>query len=140
MSMFEKIIYNNIVIALIVHKDYKQEGIQFLSSKEDSLQLGYMKRPKGYQITPHIHKPVQRVTIGTQEILFIKKGKIRIDFYSNDRLFLESRILSAGDTVLLVGAGHGIEFLEEAEIIEVKNGPFIEGADKERFKGDREHK
>lgn len=133
--MIEKIIHNNTVIALIIYKDYKQEGIQFLSPNEYSLQLGYMTRPKGYQVLPHIHNPVRRNTIGTQEVLFIKKGGIRIDFYSFEQVFLESRKLFAGDIILLAGAGHGIEVLKEAEIVEVKNGPFIEGVDKGRFKG-----
>lgn len=133
--MIEKIVHNNIVIALILYKEYKQEGISFLSPNEYSLQLGYMTRPKGYQISPHIHNPVKRNTIGTQEVLFIKSGEIRIDFYSFEQSFLESRKLSAGDIILLAGAGHGIEVLQEAEIIEVKNGPFIDGADKGRFKG-----
>jgi len=136
--MIEKIIHNNIVIAIIIRKDYKQEGIQFLSPQEYSLQLGYMTRPKGYQISPHIHNSVQRNTVGTQEVLFIKNGKVRIDFYSFEQLLLESRQLSAGDIILLAGAGHGIEVIQEAEIIEVKNGPFIESADKDRFKGKRD--
>ena len=133
--MIEKIIHNNTVIALIIYKDYKQDGIQFLSPNEYSLQLGYMTRPKGYQVLPHIHNPVHRNTIGTQEVLFIKRGEIRIDFYSFEQVFLESRKLSAGDIILLAGAGHGIEVLKEAEIVEVKNGPFIEGVDKGRFEG-----
>src|SRR3989338_8008797 len=109
--MIEKIIHNNIVIAIIIRKDYKQEGIQFLSPQEYSLQLGYMTRPKGYQISPHIHNSVQRNTVGTQEVLFIKNGKVRIDFYSFEQLLLESRQLSAGDIILLAGAGHGIEVI-----------------------------
>ena len=95
--MIEKIIHNDIVIALIIYKGYKQDGIQFLSPNEYSLQLGYMTRPKGYQVLPHIHNPVHRNTIGTQEVLFIKSGEIRIDFYSFEQIFLESRKLSAGD-------------------------------------------
>lgn len=133
--MIEKIIHKNIVIALIIYNGYKQEGIQFLSPNEYSLQLGFMTRPKGYQILPHTHNPVHRNTIGTQEVLFIKSGEIRIDFYSFEQVYLESRKLSSGDIILLAGAGHGIEVLKEAEIVEVKNGPFIEGADKGRFEG-----
>ncbi|OGC04129.1 hypothetical protein A2276_05895 [candidate division WOR-1 bacterium RIFOXYA12_FULL_43_27] len=135
--MLENIIHNDTVIAIIVYKDHKQEGIQFLSPNKYPLQLGYMTRPNGYRISPHIHNPVHRNTIGTQEVLFIKSGEIRIDFYSFEQEFLESRKLSAGDTILLAGAGHGIEVLQEAEIIEVKNGPYIEGADKGRFEGKR---
>jgi hypothetical protein len=131
--MIEKIIHKNIVIALIIYKLYKQDGIKFLSPKDYSLQLGYMTRLKGYNITPHIHNPVHRNTVGTQEVLFIKSGKIRVDFYSFKQRYLKSRILSAGDIILLAGAGHGIEVLRKAEIVEIKNGPFMEGTDKGRF-------
>jgi len=70
-------------------------------------------------------------------VLFIKSGKIRIDFYSFDKVYLESRELAAGDIILLAGAGHGIEVLEETTLVEVKNGPYIDGFDKGRFEGKR---
>jgi len=135
--MIEKVMHDNKVIALIIYKEYQQRGIEFLSPNEYSLQLGYMTRPKGYKVVPHTHHAVHRNTVGTQEVLFIKKGEIRIDFYSFEQEFLESRKLCAGDIILLAGAGHGIEVLKEASIIEVKNGPYIKGADKGRFKGKR---
>ncbi len=135
--MIEQIVYDNTIVAIIVYKNYQTEGIKFLTPDEFSLQLGFMQRPAGYQIVPHIHNPVHRHSIGTQEVLFIKSGVIRVDFYSFEQVYLESRDLSAGDFILLAGAGHGIEVLEDATIVEVKNGPFIEGADKGRFEGKR---
>ena len=123
------------VIAIIVYRDYHVDGIKFLSPDNFSLQLGHMSRPAGYQVVPHIHNPVHRHTIGTQEVLFIKKGVVRVDFYALDQRHLDSRQLSAGDLIMLAGAGHGIEVLEDASIVEVKNGPFVEGADKGRFDG-----
>jgi len=133
--MIETIVDNETIVAIILYKNYKQDGIKFLSPNDFALQLGYMSRPKGYQVVPHIHNPVQRNTIGTQEVLFIKSGLIRIDFYSFKQHYLGSRELSEGDVILFAGAGHGIEVLQDATIIEVKNGPFIEGADKGRFEG-----
>jgi hypothetical protein len=135
--MIEKIVHDNTVIAIIVYKNYQTEGIKFLSPAEFALQLGFMQRQAGYQIVPHIHNPVHRHSIDTQEVLFIKSGVIRIDFYSYEQVYLESRELSAGDFILLAGAGHGIEVLEDATIVEVKNGPFIAEADKGRFEGKR---
>ena len=135
--MPESIMHAGSIIAIIVRRDYEVNGINFLSPNDFSLQLGYMKRPQGYQVVPHVHNPVQRQTIGTQEVLFIRHGRIRIDFYSFEENYLESRELSEGDLVLFAGAGHGIEILQEASILEVKNGPYIEGADKGRFVGNR---
>lgn len=133
MNYTEEIIHNNKVIALIIYKGYKQDGVKFFSPKEYLLQLGYMKHPEGYRVAPHTHNAIQRNTTGTQELFFIQSGEIRIDFYSQEHLFLESRKLSAGDIVLLVSGGHGLQVIKEAVIFEVKNGPYVDGADKGRF-------
>jgi hypothetical protein len=138
--MIEKIIHDDIVIAIIIYNNYRieQNSIGFVSPHDYLLQLGYMNRPVGYKVIPHIHNPVRRETYGTQEVLFIKEGRILIEFYSYERVYLESRELSSGDVVLLCGAGHGITMLEPTIMIEVKNGPFIEGADKGRFEGKKD--
>lgn len=133
--MIEIINYKEETIAIIVRKDYHKEGIEFITPDYFSLQLGHMTRPSGYKVIPHTHNPVRRETIGTQEVLFIKSGVVQVDFYSFDQVYLESRDLAAGDLILLAGAGHGISVLETATIVEVKNGPFVEGADKGRFEG-----
>lgn len=71
----------------------------------------------------------------TQEVLFIKKGKLRVDFYDDDEQYIESRILEAGDVILLVSGGHGFTVIEEVEMIEVKQGPYSGDEDKKRFPG-----
>lgn len=134
-ELIETIQWKDQIIALIIRGGYDVPGIKFLSPNEFSLQLGHMRRPAGYQVVPHTHNPVVRTTTGTQEVLFLKKGVIRIDFYTVDQEYVESREMRAGDLILLAGAGHGIDVIEEATIVEVKNGPFIEGADKGRFEG-----
>ncbi len=135
--MIEKIVHDSIVIGIIIYSGHHipENNIEFISPHDYLLQLGVMNRPQGYKVIPHIHNAVRRETFGTQEVLFIKEGRILIDFYSYEREYLESRELSAGDVVLLCGAGHGITMLEPTIMIEVKNGPFIEGADKGRFEG-----
>lgn len=138
--MIETICHNNQVIGIIMYNNHDIENneIEFVSPQDYLLQLGYMNRPGGYKVIPHIHNPVRRETYGTQEVLFIKEGRILIDFYSYEHIYLESRELSAGDIILLCGAGHGITMLEPTKMIEVKNGPFIEGADKGRFEGKKD--
>jgi len=92
-----------------------------------------MKRPAGYIIKPHVHNIVERKVEYTQEVLFIKKGKVRVDFYDDERNYLKSIILEEGDVILLAHGGHGFEMLEETEIIEVKQGPYAGEMDKVRF-------
>ena len=123
------------LLAIIVSNRFSRPGIHFLTDNDLSQQLAYMQHPVGKQIQPHVHNPVPREVHYTQEVLFIKRGKLRVDFYDEQQNYLESRILEAGDTILLATGGHGFEVLEELEMIEVKQGPYAGENDKTRFEG-----
>ena len=131
----ESIIYHGQLLAIIIWHQFNKPGIHFFTPDELSQQLAYMRHPTVKIIEPHVHNPVVREVQYTQEALFIKKGKLRIDFYNNQQEYLESRILEAGDVILLVTGGHGFEVLEEIEMIEVKQGPYVGEQDKTRFIG-----
>lgn len=133
--MIEQITHHNQLLALIVSHRFNQPGIHFFTPNDLSQQLAYMHHPTGKIIPPHIHNPVAREVMYTQEVLFIKTGKLRVDFYADPQHYLESRILEAGDVILLVTGGHGFEVLEEIEMIEVKQGPYVGDRDKTRFVG-----
>jgi hypothetical protein len=133
--MPETIVYDQQTLALILRSSFSRPGIHFLTPDTFSQQLGYMKRQAGYAIAPHDHNAVPRVIEWTQEVLFIKSGRVRLDLYAPEsREYLESRILETGDVVLLAHGGHGLVMLEESEIVEVKQGPYAGEADKTRFK------
>lgn len=131
--MIDRILHGNRLLALILRAGYRAEGIQFFTPDEFSQQLGYMNRGRGYVIPPHVHNPVAREVQYTKEVLFIKSGKVRVDFYDDEQNYLESRVLSAGDVILLAYGGHGFEMLEQTEMIEVKQGPYAGESDKTRF-------
>jgi hypothetical protein len=131
--MIENILHNEQLISVIIRSQYNAEGIKFFTPDDFSQQLAYMNREKGYVIPPHVHNPVKREVSYTQEVLFIKSGKVRVDYFSDDKNYLESRILNQGDVVLLSGGGHGFYMLEDSEIIEVKQGPYAGDKDKTRF-------
>lgn len=133
--MLEPINHNGQMLALILRAEYRAEGIKFFTPDEFSQQLGYMNRPRGYVIPPHVHNPVAREVHFTKEVLFIKSGSVRVDFYDDCQNYLESRVLNQGDVVLLAYGGHGFEMLEASEIIEVKQGPYAGDTDKTRFDG-----
>ncbi len=133
--MIEQITHQNQLLALIVSHRFNQPGIHFFTPNELSQQLAYMHHPTGKIIQPHVHNPVPRQVTYTQEVLFIKKGKLRVDFYNDQQEYLDSRILEPGDVILLVTGGHGFEVLEEIEMIEVKQGPYVGEQDKTRFTG-----
>jgi len=133
--MIEEIFVRDRALALILRVSYCSQGIKFFTPSDFSQQLGYMNRPSGYVIPPHVHNPVPREVQYTKEVLFIKSGRVRVDFYDDDQIYQESRVLETGDVILLAYGGHGFEMLEPTEIIEVKQGPYAGNKDKTRFEG-----
>ena len=133
---YEEIKHKGKLIAVIVRSNYASDSIMFFSPPTLSQQLGYLPHKKGSVIKPHIHKQVDRKVTLTQEVLFIKKGRILANLYTEDKKHIASRELSAGDVILLCSGGHGFKILEDIEMIEVKQGPYSgKGNDKEVFEG-----
>jgi hypothetical protein len=131
--VIEYIKYQDRLLSVIIRRSFQENGIVFFTPDDFSQQLGYMNRPKDYEIPPHVHNLVPRTVTLTQEVLFIKSGKIRVDFYDNAKIYLESRVLLEGDVILLADGGHGFKMLEQSEMIEVKQGPYCGEMDKVRF-------
>jgi hypothetical protein len=121
------------ILAVIVRNDFREPGITFFTDNELSQQMGFMRHPVGKVIEPHVHNHISRSVNFTQEALFIRSGKIRVDFYSEAQKYLFSHVLESGDVILLISGGHGFEILEEVEMIEVKQGPYAGDRDKTRF-------
>jgi len=135
MQQLEEVKKKNKLLAMIIRNDYSCNGVDFITPNEYSQQVAYMHHPAGKTIDAHIHNLVHRNVVMTQEVLFIKKGVLRVDFYDEYEDYLESRNLHAGDVILLISGGHGFRVLEEVEMIEVKQGPYAGEEDKKRFVG-----
>ena len=133
LPLIEHVEHGALTIAVIVRHNYRKDGIEFFTPGSFSQQIGYMNRPQGYVIAPHVHTPVPREVQYTNEVLFIKSGRLRVDFYTAEQAYLESTVLETGDVILLAQGGHGFEMLEPTEIIEVKQGPYAGELDKRRF-------
>ncbi len=133
MDFVETVAAEGSTLALIVRGSINRPGISFFTPNDFSQQLAYMQHPAGKAIVPHVHKAVQRDVTKTLEVLFIRKGRLRVDFYTEARQYVESRVLGAGDVILLVAGGHGFEVLEPLEMFEVKQGPYAGDADKTRI-------
>ena len=133
--MIEEITHQDRPLAIIISGDFSAPGIHFFTPSHFSQQLAFIHHPAGKIIPAHVHNHVVREVHYTQEVLFIKRGKLRVDFYADQERYLESRILQAGDVILLADGGHGFEVLDEVEMIEVKQGPYSGEGDKTRFDG-----
>jgi mannose-6-phosphate isomerase-like protein (cupin superfamily) len=131
--MVEEVKKDDELFAVIVRASFTKEGVNFFTPNDFSQQLAYMSHPVGKVIEPHVHNPVKREVFFTKEVLFIRKGKVRVDFYTEDKEYVLSKVLCQGDVILLSSGGHGFEVLEELEMIEVKQGPYAGDQDKTRF-------
>ena len=129
----ESIIHGLEPIALIVRAGYEETGIRFFTPANFSQQLALLKHPPGHKIAPHVHNMVFRQVLFTQEVLIIRRGKVKVNLYATDKALIGSRILESGDLILLCGGGHSLEFLQETVMVEVKQGPYAGDGDKTRF-------
>lgn len=120
-------------IALIIRADYDEPGIKFFTPGSFSQQVAYMKHPQGHKIAAHHHNMITRQVLYTQEVLFVRHGRLNVKLYTSDREYIGHRILGSGDLILLCGGGHSFEMLEDTAMIEVKQGPYAGDGDKTRF-------
>jgi hypothetical protein len=119
--------------ALIIKKKRKftKKGVDFVTSEKDLLQLGFLNHKKNHIIKPHIHIKKRRIINYCSEVLLIEEGKVRIKFFDNKYSDIKKdKILDRGDIVILFEGGHGFKILEKSKIVEVKQGPYVEGKDK----------
>src|SRR5262245_33957267 len=123
--MREEIIFDGELYAIIIFASFDEPGIQFFTPPSFSQQLGSMSHSAGWIIPAHTNNPVKREVFRTNETLFIRKGKLRVDFYSDKGEYRKSRVLRSGDVILLVVGGHGFEVLEDLNMVEVKQGPYV---------------
>ena len=133
--MIETIRHESAILAIIMTDSFRKPGVNFCTPDRFSQQVAFIRHPKGRTIEAHVHNPVHREVLLTQEVLRLEKGCLRVDFYDANRTYLESRILHAADTIILVSGGHGFEVLDDVEMIEVKQGPYLGDEDKTRFPG-----
>ena len=96
------------------------------TGEKEFLQLVTLKHKKGAYLKAHAHVPKRRVTARLQECLYVKKGRIRLDLYGTDKKCFKRIYLKVGDLYFSLRGGIGIHVLEDAEMLEFKNGPFKE--------------
>lgn len=136
--MIERIEHSSVdggdgLLAIILRGCAFPLGVRFVTEKDDPLQVGCLSHLAGKIIEAHIHPARERVVSLTQEVICIRKGRIRVDFYCSAGEKLDDKELSAGDTLIHFRGGHGFEVLDDAEMLEIKLGPYDPVKDKVRF-------
>lgn len=120
------------IMALLIPADYSASGIEFLTEDSAFQQVAYMGHPKGHTIVPHYHKRKERVVDYTCETLIVRKGILEVILYESE-MERYRFYMSSGDVLTLYSGGHGFNVMEDIEMIEIKQGPFMGPEDKTRF-------
>jgi len=139
--MIEKVTYKKKKLAFIVRGKYRsRKGITFFTPNEFTQQFGYMKHKKKHVIKPHVHKKRLTKIYYTTEVILLLKGILRVDFYTQFKKYLFSKVLKAKDIIMLINGGHGFKVLKNVEMIEIKQGPYSLIKDKIKFENINDNK
>ena len=98
-------------------------GSNPITQDDGALQVLTLKHTKGESVAPHYHRDTKRVTHTLQECLVVLRGKICVDSYAGKKT-AQSVIVRAGESYIVFAGTIGVRYLENSEVIEVKNGPF----------------
>jgi len=132
MDNVERIEHNGKVVAIIVRKEFNQEGLTFVTDDEYGLQVGVHVQKKGFMAKPHIHIPFKELkNLEVQEMFYVESGKIRIELFDDNDQKINEIEGNAGDIVILI-SGHSLLCLEDSKLIEIKQGPY-RGREEKRY-------
>jgi hypothetical protein len=131
--VIEAIACDGVVLAYLARGGAQADETRFLTPSDCNLQVGHGVYPAGSEITRHMHLPIERRLVGTTEVLIVERGRCEVDVYAADQRLVATRALRAGDILIAVSGGHGFRVLEDTVLLEVKQGPYPGGAEKERF-------
>lgn len=121
------------LLAMVIRTEYQYNGIEFLTDDSDYQQVAVMGHPEGHIIIPHYHNIINRNVDLTNETLVIRRGILAVDLYDDNQVILYSFEVKSGDIITLFSGGHGFKAIENLDMVEIKQGPFMGDADKTRF-------
>jgi hypothetical protein len=129
----ERIEDSGVLLAIVVRDRDWRPGLSFCTPDDLFVQVGLWRYPAGKDLANHRHKPHRRAVERTQEMVYVKRGRMKARLFAADGRPVREVVLEAGDLAVLVQGGHGYQILDDdTQVLEVKNGPFLDAAsDKE---------
>jgi hypothetical protein len=124
--LFDFITEGGETFAIIVRNVAAAEKYNFPTAPGESLQLGVLRFKAGDVVAPHAHHPKPAQAIAAQEFFIVQSGQIVVAVYREDGSQVARQPLGPGEAILLLRGGHGIEFSTDAQVLEVKTGPYVE--------------
>ena len=113
------------VHALVVHlsEPLPDESV-FFTPTNYCLQFGVLIHPEGYSEKVHYHKENERVITGADQMLYLTKGNLSVDFFDPEGNLIKTYILGIGDIMLLKDGPHRIRVNRDSVAITAKLGPY----------------
>ena len=111
------------ILAIVIYSNFNEEGQQYVTPDDFSLQLGVHNRKKGTIVKPHKHKDFKNIDLQFQEIVYVQAGEVEIEIFDDEDNPYEKLNLKPGDTILF-NSGHSVKFLTASKIMNIKQGPY----------------
>jgi hypothetical protein len=132
-ELVEEITHEGECLAYVIRAAYAPAETTFITPDERVQQIGFIVYPAGGEVRAHTHRPIERNIVGTGEVILVRSGRCHVDIFTDDHELVATRELVAGDVVSMVSGGHGFRMIEPTVLLEVKQGPYIEADEKDRF-------
>lgn len=121
-----------VVARHIPSEEVWKNGLSFFSQDQDFIQVGSWGYDAEKKLLPHIHNEVKREVLWTQEVIYVRKGRIMAHIFDTKEQKIEDVVVSEGDVIILLRGGHGYTIMDNGtQVLEVKNGPYV-GAELDR--------
>ena len=112
-------------LAEIIRKNLKVDKTTFFSNPNSSFQFGFVAHKKGYDESMHYHRKNEKKIYDVNQVLFIQKGKLAVDFFDENKKKIAEINLNEGDAINIIDGIHKIRVLKDCQCLTVKQGPFV---------------
>ncbi len=113
------------LLALIARSYFKANNLDFITENHHSFQIGFHNKKKGSRARAHFSLPFKELkNLIPNKIYYVKNGNIGVDIYDNNNKKVIYVTLNEGDLIVFISGAHGVDFLKDSEVIEIKQGPY----------------
>ena len=124
---------DNNLLAMLINLDNDSQRTEFFTDNTLDFQAALFNLKKGEEIKRHIHNKNIRQISTTTEAIYVINGKIQVGVYDNEKNFVDEVEVNTNELILLFNGGHSMNVLKDTKFFEIKQGPYVEEDDKERF-------
>ena len=108
---------DNNLLAMLINLDNDSQRTEFFTDNTLDFQAALFNLKKGEEIKRHIHKKnVRQISSTTEAIYVINEVEVKTN-----------------ELILLFNGGHSMNVIKDTKFFEIKQGPYVEEDDKERF-------